>query len=755
MANPSAELQLAKELLDLTKAGNTEALQKLWLERLDEIPAKSGFFKEWMTQILRIKAKDEAEELSVTLVERQLAGSKWNAAMRTLVAVIPYYAQSDRLRAALLTAIDGFYAKVENRERLLALSGLAEDTALAEGFRVFREWVQVTPGQVFQHYDWGEGIVKELDIDDKSVIINFPKEPNKRMKIEGVRKFLKFIDGKHFLARRALEPEVLIELSEQDPAGLIKLAVGSTEEKELKQADLKALLTPSLIPAVGWNTWWGKAREALKADAFIDFDSGGGARTPIRLREKPRTVEDELREQFFAKSTTTAEQGEMIRRLARGPKPADVNPALLQKMAQRLNEVYRLIGEEYPAQRLEVAYMLADLKGLSPAITAPDPEALLASIEDYQPLAEIENVDYAIKAVTALLARDGEAGCEQAARLLPTVPVKLAQAIWKALGTERHADLAVRFIEQLLASPLTNPDTYAWAVRSALDGSWKHLEDYFPAAALVPELVDYIEDWDRQVKDRKGSRDEQAAAKSLTTRMRTLLGANKFAHVGEAVESMNIDAINRLRHKIQTNDSLPSTFKSGVERVILLTRRDLDEEVPSAAGVAPAAASDELLCTAKMYQQKMAELRDLTSVRIPQNAQVIEEARKEGDLRENAGYQYAKEEQKMLMQQKVSLSDQLQSAVVVSADNVDGSRIGFGTSFRVKNLDSNQDEHYTVMGRWEADPERNILSLHAPLAQQFHGRSAGESLTIQRPGGGSTRYEVLSVENALKRGEWD
>ena len=755
MANPSAELQLAKELLDLTKVGSLEALQKLWAERIDEIPTRSGFFKEWLKQLLKIKAKDEGEAMIGALVERQLAASKWNAAMRTLVGVLPFFPQSDRLRAALLTAIEGFYAKVEERDRLLALSGLADDIALAEGFRIFREWVQVTPGQVFQHYDWGEGIVKELDIDDKSVVIDFPKEPNKRMKIEGVRRFLKFIDSKHFLARRALEADVLIEMSDRDPAALIKLAVSSNAENELKQAELKALLTPSLIPASGWNTWWGKAREALKADAFIDFDSGGGARTPIRLREKPRTLEDELREQFFARGTTTGEHSEMIRRLARHPKPAEISPALLTKMAQRLNEVFRLIGEEYPAQRLEVAYMLADLKALAPGISAPDPEGLLDAIENYQPLAEIENVDYAIKAVTALLARDGEAGCEQAARLLPTVPVKLAQAIWKALGTERHAELAIRYVEQLLASPLANPETYAWVVRSALDGSWKHLEDYLPTAALVPELIENIEDWDRQVKDRKGSRDEQAAAKSLVTRIRTLLGGNKFAIIGEAVESMNLDAINRLRHKIQTNDSLPSTFKSGVERVILLTRRDLDEEVPNAKGVAPAAVPDELLCTAKMYQLKMAELRDISSVRIPQNAQVIEEARKEGDLRENAGYQYAKEEQKMLMQQKVSLSDQLSNAIVVAVENVDGVHIGFGTTFKVKNLDSSEDEHYTVLGRWEADPERNVLSLHAPLAQQFHGRTAGETLTIQRPGGGTTRYEVLSVENALKSGEWD
>jgi transcription elongation factor GreA len=150
----------------------------------------------------------------------------------------------------------------------------------------------------------------------------------------------------------------------------------------------------------------------------------------------------------------------------------------------------------------------------------------------------------------------------------------------------------------------------------------------------------------------------------------------------------------------------------------------------------------------------MAEMREITSVRIPHNSKVIGEARREGDLRENAGYQYAKEEQKMLVQQQATLSDLLSRAHVVRAKDVDAGRVGFGTRFTVRNLQSGENETYTLLGRWEADAEQGILSEQAPLARQFTGRKVGEKLRIERPGAPATDYEVLTIENALADSEW-
>ena len=60
-----------------------------------------------------------------------------------------------------------------------------------------------------------------------------------------------------------------------------------------------------------------------------------------------------------------------------------------------------------------------------------------------------------------------------------------------------------------------------------------------------------------------------------------------------------------------------------------------------------------------------------------------------------------------------------------------------------------------MLGRWEADAERQILSLQAPLAQQFMGHKPGDEILIEHPGGGSTPYQILEITNALESGDWN
>jgi transcription elongation GreA/GreB family factor len=285
-------------------------------------------------------------------------------------------------------------------------------------------------------------------------------------------------------------------------------------------------------------------------------------------------------------------------------------------------------------------------------------------------------------------------------------------------------------------------------VRATLDGSWSHLREYYPPSAVVPDVLEAMEAWQRLASD-GGPAEAVGAAKSLLSRMRTLLAANKFEALAGTVQEMSRDAAGRLRHTIQVHPALPAAFRAQADRAITLTRRDLEQPA------AKSAEDEAHYCTARAYSEKLAELRLITSTKIPKNSKVIEEARMEGDLRENAGYQYAKEEQKMLVQQQASLSDLLSRAQVVHAREIDPATICFGTQFRVRNLKSDEEETYTVLGRWEANPERHILSMQAPLARQFMGHRAGDSLTIDHPGGGQTPYEILAVENALELGEWD
>ncbi len=297
----------------------------------------------------------------------------------------------------------------------------------------------------------------------------------------------------------------------------------------------------------------------------------------------------------------------------------------------------------------------------------------------------------------------------------------------------------MRAIEDLLENPLDNPDTYAWAVRAMLDGSWGHLEDYFPAQSIVPEILDRMEEWLAISTSDKATAAEKAAAKSLLSRMRTLLGANHGAAFGAAVESMTREAAMRLRHKIELNEALPSPLRAQADRTIRLTRRDLEETSPASPPRKPTSAPRRLT----PQGHRLREIATVKSRKLQGHRRGAHGGRPAG----KCGYHYAKEEQKM--PSNPTLTDLLSRARIFHAGDIDTPRIGFGTRIRLRNANT-APEKPTRSWAAGADAEHQILSKQAPMAAQLLGHGVGEQITIKHPGGGATPYEILTIENALE-----
>src|SRR5690606_7432997 len=130
---------------------------------------------------------------------------------------------------------------------MIAQSGLERGAPLVEGCQRLRQWLRLAPGEVYQHLEWGEGVVREVDPATGTIILDFPAHPGRKMTVKGVQRFLKYLDPAHFLARKAREPQTLARLAEDDPAALIREALAGAEGKSLKQGELKAQLTSGII----------------------------------------------------------------------------------------------------------------------------------------------------------------------------------------------------------------------------------------------------------------------------------------------------------------------------------------------------------------------------------------------------------------------------------------------------------------------------------------------------------------------------
>jgi len=131
--------------------------------------------------------------------------------------------------------------------------------------------------------------------------------------------------------------------------------------------------------------------------------------------------------------------------------------------------------------------------------------------------------------------------------------------------------------------------------------------------------------------------------------------------------------------------------------------------------------------------------------KIPANSKEIAIARSYGDLRENHEYKAAKEMQKILMRRKSELEAQLVRARGTDFANARLDIVSVGTLVRLTDLASKGSEVFSILGAWDTDPEKGIVSYLTPLAQALIGKKTGEELDFEMDGV-KKRYRIDAIE---------
>ncbi|MEA2554037.1 MAG: transcription elongation factor GreA [Fimbriimonadaceae bacterium] len=154
--------------------------------------------------------------------------------------------------------------------------------------------------------------------------------------------------------------------------------------------------------------------------------------------------------------------------------------------------------------------------------------------------------------------------------------------------------------------------------------------------------------------------------------------------------------------------------------------------------------AQEVLLTREGYEKLKKELEELKGPTRMRVAEAIREAKSHGDLKENAAYHEAKLNQTRLDSRVADLEKVLQSAKIVERPaGSSGAHIGS----KVKLLDKEFGDEIvvTIVGSYEADPALDLISITSPLGGALIGRTAGDELTVEAPGG-IQEYKVLELQ---------
>ena len=141
------------------------------------------------------------------------------------------------------------------------------------------------------------------------------------------------------------------------------------------------------------------------------------------------------------------------------------------------------------------------------------------------------------------------------------------------------------------------------------------------------------------------------------------------------------------------------------------------------------------------------ELKRLTSIERPRIGKEISAALEQGDLRENAEFQYAKEEQGHIEGRISEIAAKLGAAQIIDVTEIpNNGKVIFGVTVTLLNLDTDETVVYKIVGDDESDIKENKISIYSPVARSLIGKQVDDSVLIQIPSG-QIEYEILSVEH--------
>jgi len=155
--------------------------------------------------------------------------------------------------------------------------------------------------------------------------------------------------------------------------------------------------------------------------------------------------------------------------------------------------------------------------------------------------------------------------------------------------------------------------------------------------------------------------------------------------------------------------------------------------------------SESYPMTPSGFESLKEELKQLTTKERPAVISAISSAREHGDLKENAEYHAAKEQQGFIEGRIQELNEKLALANVIDITKLSGEKVIFGATVSFIDVDTEEESSYQIVGADESDLNQNKISVSSPIARALIGKSVGDTLTIPIPKG-KIEVEIMKVE---------
>lgn len=569
------------------------------------------------------------------------------------------------------------------------------------------------------HRSWGFGKITTVDTVFSRFVIDFQAKASHTMDLSFAAESLKPIDPNHILARKVSDLEGLRQMAALHHLDLIKLVLQSFNGRATID-QIQQVLVPDVIRD-DWKKWWETAKRELKKDGH--FQVPVKKSEPVIYQVQEVSLQDRLLAEFRAAKGLKAKLASAAEALKFFTDLADPKAAAAEIIAG-LNADIATHQRTQPGVTLEAIFIrdeLRELAGLSPAADEVKGSAVWGLLPKFGPLLESAPAAKHRRILQSFREAYPEGWADTALASLNQVSAKVCSELAHLLISEGKLQQLKDTLARLISQHQASTELLLWLAKERSDSF---------ADILGPEVF--------RAMLTAMERDQFNEKKS--NRLRDFILDDPDLLV-ELIGSADLEVIKDLTRALQ----LSPCFDDMDKRSLLARIVKSYPAVQSLISGEQTKQDATLLVSWDSLERRKNEYTELVQKKIPANSKEIAIARSYGDLRENHEYKAAKEMQKLLMRRKGELETQLVRARGTDFASPRTDVVSIGSQVRVTDLSNNQTEEFALLGAWDSDPEKGVISYLTPVAQALLNHKPGDEVEFELESA-RKRWRIEAIE---------
>lgn len=588
-----------------------------------------------------------------------------------------------------------------------------EIESLVEAGRLSREvgarLSELAPGKFCLHKNWGAGKVLSWVLEKGEIVIDFEQNPKQQMGLKFAIQKTEPIAEEDFKAQKLVQLPELKKLAKEDPAELVKRVLVSLDGTA-KMDQIEKEIIGSIVVEEDYKKWWDGAKKILRAKRIAVVPA---KRTePVVLRDENLTAAQSLVMDFEAAKNLKL-KAQALDAIIKDFEQVKGNAEVQTKLLADIDEAVKKGMRQNLASCLELLVGRDELIAASGVLELEDGATRLSDVivKEGAKVGEELSAIPAVKQRAVFDAYPAAFGEDQYVKelldIFDTVGPRGLAEIVKLLIENGREDELYSFLRTRITGRTLGAESLLWICRERKKSAAPIFDHEVGNAILSLLERDSMDDGPRK-----------------SSRLQSYFMEDKEL-IADLLEKATANDARSFGRKLNSGQIFPDLDRKSLMARVVKVAPDTLELV---AGDAEEKKSDQLVSSWESIERRKAELEKLNSEEIPQNREDIKIAKSYGDLRENAEYHMAKDHQKVLMRRKSELERALLNVQGTDFKNVDTSTVKIGTIVTL--LSHGEEIVYTILGAWDSEPDKNVISYQSEIANRLLGSVVGDEIEI-------------------------